>query len=159
MTVELPEDSHDEVEVFIKWLYTGSFSVHTTQTTDTSVSAYAFGMKVGSDEYCNAIMDALLDYHKECERQVNMNGLRLRYEAGLRSTPMGQFAMKSSVRYSMTVEDNDVLSGLIKQLNDTRITPEMVADVLAEVLEYRKSPWTNPVMWEKSHFHVTPEAA
>lgn len=147
----------------MQWLYAGgpNYTRGQGHCANLAATAYAFATKIGAYAYCNAIMDAVIDFIKASKIQFNIDGLWVQYEAGLRDTQIGRFALKSTVHRLMTCEDKDNarLNRLSEQVKNPAMSPDVTTDVLLAVLDYRKSAWTNPVTWEKSHFHVAPEAA
>ena len=154
-TVELPEDSTNDVEMFIEWLYHGAFQVGLLSSKEpNTASAYAFATKIGADAYCNAIIDALLKHLKENKRGITILGLRQHYEAGCRDTPMGRFVLKSAVHYTMTLGQGDGLTATLANVKDPSTPRETLADMLSGIMEFRSKPWTDPNTWPASEFHV-----
>ena len=150
--IPLPKDETDVVERFLQWLYSGrcgSIARHTDRRID-----YAFGDKYLSDTYCNAIIDETRAFFKAGDLHFSLQGVRLVYDAGLRTKPFGEYALKTWVYRLQTANAPGAFEGLIKAIKETKITQNLSTDMLVQIVEFRKAPWGNPDHWEGCYFHV-----
>ena len=151
-TIMLEEDDPDAVEALIKWLYLEKVCDLVEDEEDCLATRHAFGDKICCEAYCNDLMDARRLFDRPRNRFQNFAGLNGVYQVGLRNTPYARYALKTTV-HQMLAHSASFPSKLRQKAFQEIKTPDILEDMVNEVIEYQKQPYHYPHSHEGCQFH------
>lgn len=159
-TIRLPEDGAASVRIFVEWLYSGQIASNPDIATGL-LYPYKFGNKILSEQYCNALVDALrLRYALNPNHARQAHILYDAHRLGLSKTPLYRLVLMTTVRSMMN--DKKWMEGNLvgkTQLAFIHKSKEVMEDVIAETMAYSHARYDSPALMPACRFHEHKESS
>lgn len=149
----LEDDTPGAVAIFLEWLYTSKLR-HDATRNKALVENYKFADKILCEEYHNTFMDTIRLRHAKDHTLIRARNLVRLYDMGLSSSPLARFGREAIGQYMVTMSEEWVgEGGFVGDLEEYKTAPEVMSDLMVQVLEYQINRYDEPDQRIGCHFH------